>query len=307
MAATSPLASKTSTSHPLSFPPSHVLRAVATSMNWRDRDIVVNVEREMTWRSATAAVLDALGDRDGPVHISAPRLRGAKEYIKRLALEQVTPSGSGNIHGLPLRNAPDLASLPHPKPTSMSARAKLKEDLRREPIPDREPYLLRITATAEDRWLPSIPGTIEISGVDSVPDDPQITLSRSDILIDTGAHVSTITDDLLDDTFREYLSDSIHDPYRSSTGVTVQLAGVFAFGDQPALEMDCIFQVVPLDSVPNQRSGIILGQNSVIDSIEYSSRPRKTLIARGEKVLDTVWGDIVVDGYVNVDGDYVTI
>lgn len=259
MAATSPLASKPPTSTPaLSFPPSHILRTVANSMIWNDRDIVVNVEPRMTWQSATAAVLHALGDRDEPVYIMSPRPRGAREYIKRLALEERAYAESGNIHGLPLRNAPDLASLPHPKPTSMSARAKLRDNLRNDPIPDREPYLLDITATAEDRWLPSIPGTVKITGIHPVPEnDPEITLSRSDILFDTGAHISTITEDLLDSRFREYLSQSFHDPYRSSSGVAVQGAALFAFGDQPPLEMDCIFQVVPLDSVPNHRSGII--------------------------------------------------
>lgn len=294
--------------YPLSYPPSHVLRQVASSMNWHDRDIIVKVERDTTWQLATTTVLNALGDRDGPVFITPPRSRRAREYIKRLALEEATSSGSRTIHGLPLRNAPDLAALPQPKPTSMSARTKLKENLQREPIPDREPYLLCITAMAEDRWLPSIPGNVKITGIEPISDDdPTLVISRSDILFDTGAHVSTITDDLLSDEFREYLSHSIHDPYRSSTGVTVQVTCVIAFGVQPALEMECAFRVVPVDSVPNQRSGIILGQNTVIDSIEYSSRPRKTLIARGEEVADSVWGDIVIDGYVNVDDDFVKL
>ena len=317
MAATSSAVSDTpSSTHTSSFPPSIVLHAVASYMSLRDRDIVVNVKQDTTWRSATTAVLNALGDRDGPVYISPPRSRKAREYTKRLALElvassgngneSVTPSASANVCGLPLRNAPDVASLPDPKPTSTSARARLKESLRLEPIPDREPYILHSNATVEDRVLACIPGKVEITGIDSGGSDPKTGLACANMLFDTGAHVSIITDDLLDGPFREFLSTSSHDPYRSRSGVVVQVAAIFAFGDQPPLAMDCIFQVVPRNSVSTQRSGIILGQKSVIDSIQYSSRPRKTLIARGEKVVDTVWGDILVDGYVNVDGDYIT-
>ena len=290
----------------LSFPPSHVLRTVAYSMNWRDSDIVVNIERKMTWKSATAAVLDAFGDHDETVYIDEPRPRGRRDYIKRAALEEVLYSGSGNVRGLPLRSAPDPASLPAPQPTSPSSRAKLRENLR-EAMSDREPYLLAITAVSEDRYLPSIPGRLLLSGIDSSPDDPRMTLVRPDILFDTGAHTSIVTDDVLDSTFRAYLSDPIHDPYRSSSGVRVQVAGVLAFGAHPPLEMDCLFTVVPLNSVPNGRSGVILGQHTVIDSIQYLSKPRNTLVACGDEVADTVWGDILVDGYVNVDGDYVKI
>ena len=293
--------------HLTPYPPSHVLRAVASAMNWHDRDIVVNVQRHMTWRSAMTAVLDALGDRDEPVYISSPRPRGVAAYIRRHAREEMSGSESGNLRGVPLRNAPDLASIPHPKPTSLSARAKLKENLQREPFPDRDPYLLQFTATAEDKWLACIPGVVEISGIDSTTHDPKVTVSDSNVLFDTGAHISTITNDLLNDEFRDHLSSTINDPYRSKNGVTVQVAATLAFGDQPPLEMDCLFHVIPRDSVPNQRSGIILGQHTMIDSIQYSSRPRKTLITRGEKVMDTVWGDIVVGGYVTVDGDYVTL
>ena len=307
MSNSSPASEEPTSVYTCSFLPNHVLRTVAASMNWRDEDIAVHVKSEMTWKSATTAVLNALGDRDGPVHIYAPRPSGAKAYLRQLALEEVSRSGSGSIQGLPLRNAPNLASLPSPRPTPQSVRVKLKENLRNETELDRKPYLLIITAAAEDRYLPSIPGKITLSGIDSLPGDPELTISRPDILFDTAAHTSCITEDVLDSKFRQYLSTPIHDPYRCKSGVKVQVSGVFGFGDQPPLQMDCIFTVVPLDSIPNQRSGIILGQNSVIDSFQYSSKPRKTLIARGEEVPNTVWGDIVIDGYVSVDGNYIPL
>ncbi len=277
-------------------------------MNWRDDDIEVETQQWMTWQSATKAVLKALGDRDEPLLITAPRPRGAREYLKRLALEAVKYEREGaTIRGLPLRNAIDHTLLPRPKPTTLAARNKLKADLLRTPLPDRQPYLIGVTATAGDRWLPCVPGTVTINGIDSEPDDPTVTLSRADLLFDTGAHVSSITDDLIDNKFRTYLKHPIHDPYRSTFGVAVQAAAVFAFGDGPAVEMDCVFRVVPVDSMPNRRSGIILGQNTLIDSIQYTSVPRRVLIARGEDVPDTVWGDIKVNGMVNVDGGYITL
>lgn len=52
--------------------------------------------------------------------------------------------------------------------------------------------------------------------------------------------------------------------------------------------------------MPNGRIGILLGHNGAIDHIVYKSVPRANLNARGEVLPSTVWGDIVLDEYIDL-------
>jgi hypothetical protein len=138
-----------------------------------------------------------------------------------------------------------------------------------------------------------------------MPNDLECLVVNDRMLFDTGAHVSCITDDLLSESFVRYLDEPVHDPYRSSVNgsVQVQASAVVAFGDQPPLIVDCIFVVLMKEAVPNQRSGIILGQSTLLNRLQYRSIPRDVLRARGETVEDGVWGDIQLEGYVNLLDD----
>ncbi|KAI9676367.1 MAG: hypothetical protein M1817_000524 [Caeruleum heppii] len=98
------------------------------------------------------------------------------------------------------------------------------------------------------------------------------------------------------ESFARNLGDSIHDSYRDtlSAFVEVQIPAVIAFGKQPPLEIECVLTIVKKDSVPNQRSGIILGQYSLLDRLRYRVLPRHVLRARGHANNERVWGDIVL-------------
>jgi hypothetical protein len=67
------------------------------------------------------------------------------------------------------------------------------------------------------------------------------------------------------------------------------------------IEINEIVMVVPKSMMPNERTGILFGQLQCIDCISYHSSPRRILEAKGEDVNEEMWGDIVIDGYV--DGD----
>lgn len=64
------------------------------------------------------------------------------------------------------------------------------------------------------------------------------------------------------------------------------------------ISMSTIFTVLPLLKNPNQRSGIILGQNAFMDLILYRAIPRAILEAKGEHVENEICGDIAVEEIV---------
>jgi hypothetical protein len=59
--------------------------------------------------------------------------------------------------------------------------------------------------------------------------------------------------------------------------------------------------VVPKSVMPNEHIGILFGQQQCIDRISYHSSPRRILEAKGEDINEEMWGDIVIDGYVDDD------
>jgi hypothetical protein len=70
----------------------------------------------------------------------------------------------------------------------------------------------------------------------------------------------------LSEEFRRYLQDPIHDPYRSPNGLRVQLDAVIALS-KILVNISAIVLIVPKALVPNQRNGIIFGQQQCIDSL----------------------------------------
>lgn len=108
-----------------------------------------------------------------------------------------------------------------------------------------------------------------------------------------------ISEDLLSPEFRNYLTHPIHNPFRNDTGVKVQIDGDICFSNK-ILRITCICLVVPSPVMPNGRIGILLGQNGAIDHITYKNVPRVSLNRRGEALPPTVWGDIIVEEYIDL-------
>lgn len=102
------------------------------------------------------------------------------------------------------------------------------------------------------------------------------------------------------DTFKDYLTQPENECYSSEDGTRVQIDALVAFSNN-VLVISCVCVVVPRSAVPNSRVGILLGQNMCINRLVYKSIPRLILSARGEKVPDTIWGDILIEDYVDLD------
>jgi hypothetical protein len=68
--------------------------------------------------------------------------------------------------------------------------------------------------------------------------------------------------------------------------------------------MDLVAWVVDKNALPNARSVIILGQKGYIDAFQYRSIPRSILEAKGETINKRFWGDLILEGYVDLDGTF---
>ena len=178
-----------------------------------------------------------------------------------------------------------------PKRISQEARNRLKENA--IPFEEfREPYNITFTANITEKTLPVVKATIRLMGIDGSFEDKTQELNSVDMLWDTGAHQTIISNELLSEEFRSYLQDPIHDPYRSPNCLRVQAESVIALANA-LVEIPAIVLVVSKSVMPNGRIGVIFGQQHCIDHMNYTSIPRRILELKGVKIEEDVWGDFV--------------
>ena len=130
--------------------------------------------------------------------------------------------------------------------------------------------------------------------------DQEELVQQVDMIWDTGAHRTIITEELLSESFRQFLKDSRHNDYRLDDGLRVQMDAVIGLSNFP-VNISAIVLVVPQSVMPNKYTGILFGQQSCINCLSYHSSPRRILKAKGEDISEEMWGDIVIDGYVDDD------
>jgi hypothetical protein len=182
-----------------------------------------------------------------------------------------------------------------------------KENIKSFTSSIKDPYVETTRLYKESKKLAVLAGHLSLNAVDGGAGDLSYALTSSEMLFDTGAQSCIVTEDSLSEEFRNFLKhDPIHNDYRSPNGTVVQADAVLSFADR-AISMSCIFRVVPRSSVPNQRIGIILGQNGFIDQLMYTAVPRCFLAEGGEDVPQEVWGDIIVHQYVNPEWEVVKL
>lgn len=71
---------------------------------------------------------------------------------------------------------------------------------------------------------------------------------------DTGAHSTIVSDDMLSDAFRQYLTLPVHEPYRSDTGVNVQIDLEIRFSNT-VVHINSVCLVVPTSAISKPTSG----------------------------------------------------
>jgi hypothetical protein len=259
-----------------------------------------------TCKNAMEAVKSSL-ETDYAVLLQHPKSPELRRRIREIALENVriwnTAPSSSSSGGLRIYTSVDVKAIGLPKPPSPTTRIRLREAARNIPtFPG--PCALRLVPRVDEKSMALVPCSLTIGGIHGGVDDPIASFKEIDGIWDTGAYVSVIVEDLLPESFREYLKSSANDAYRDASGTRVQVSATLGFSND-AVQLEAIFLVVPKTVVPNERVGILFGQHTLIDRISHLVTPRAVLRAKGSEISDEYWGRIDIYEHYTMQGEMV--
>lgn len=287
----------------VSFHPFHLLSQVGKAINTALPDLKVSTPYETTWQKCLETVSGSLTGLDRKISIDPPIPALRKRDLRNQALQQVQAQASFDTSTSltkPIRLQYDSNQVPLPTLPSPQMKQRAKENAQPFP-PYKEPYPVVIPAALESQNLATITAKVILEGVD---DSSKVeTFEKAVMLFDTGAQQTIISADVLSAGFRDYLeNDPIHNPYRleGGLGCRVQCTAHIEFTNT-YIRLCTVALVVDRSAIPNPRPGIIFGQKGCLDSVCYKSVPAKFLQGQG----DDVWGDIIVDRYIDLDGEIV--
>ncbi|KAJ6013461.1 hypothetical protein N7540_008052 [Penicillium herquei] len=286
---------------PESYPPGIVLTSVAKALDAHQPDLRLSLpSNRVSYDDALNATLECVQEIEG--HILLPTTNPIKrDALRRMALENQNLEESTNSLSRRIRTEGKLQSVGLPVSLSPERRETLKKNYFGENVPPRrDPYVLQLRALRTETTLMAVLGNVTVSAIDWESGLPKCDLEGVEMLWDTGAHTTIITKDLLSNEFQAHLSDQIHLPYRSADGTRVHVSFILEFSNT-LFHLDSIATVVDRALVPNVRSGIILGQKGFIDAIQYKSITRSILLAQGETVDEALWGDLILEKYIDLD------
>jgi hypothetical protein len=249
-----------------------VLRQIARSMVGNPDVSTVLIDHITTVKNASRAVATSLQDDDTQIILFHEQSPDERKSLRTAAPERPSPQ---------VCNA-------------------LRQIARDQPWPTQEPYV-HIRSRRAERYLPCLSGSLALMGIDGNEDSPVCKILTDAIYFDTGAHVSAISDDLVDEKFLEYLRlEENKANYDSGVG-KVMVDSTISFTNT-RVQIPFLMYVVPQDMMPNRLSGVLLGQHTFIDRLQYESTPRAILNSRGQYVPDDIWGEIAINEYVALDG-----
>lgn len=296
--------------------PRNILYQVSKSMNGKHDDLRATLPSQSTWKTAIRAAEEAMGDIDESIYLMPPSSRTTnRRRVREMALDfaqsdqtaaAVGPLGPG--YGQRIRTSPtlDISRLGPPRRASEATRQRLRETAKKlASEPWRDPYA-NIRAGVIEGYLPIVTASVRTYAIDDAPAGEWGELDRVDMIWDTGSHRTVITEELLPESFREYLQTPVHDPYRCGDGFSVRVDAEIAMTNH-FLFTSTVAIVVPQAKMPNQFRGILFGQVSCINRIRYESIPRCFLVANGEDVGEDVWGDFIVKEYFDENDEMVVV
>ncbi|OAX79273.1 hypothetical protein ACJ72_06409 [Emergomyces africanus] len=268
-----------------------VLRQVGVAINQHKPDNLVELPQIVSWSEGIQKATAAIQGTQGDVFLAKPLNRRQKELWRQMALDNVqvdkeAPQPSEEKPGLRIRTSYDMSTAPYPRMPSKEVRKKLKEEFLREdqqsPSNRTAPYHINVRSDDEFEYSELLP--------------------EANMIWDTGAPRTIISADLLSEPFRRRLENEENDIYRSESGTAVQMTVVVALSNT-TVNIEAVALVCPRNLMPNGYNGILFGQSQCIDSLVYSSYPRKALLHSGEDVAEDVWGDLSLSSYFDVFGD----
>lgn len=258
----------------------------------------VSISQTTTWIKALAAASKSLEAQDRTFHIFPQKSKERREAMKKLALAAKSlPPGTPIERGI--RTPFQTDEIPHPP--RPETRERIRELAREALAQDsRQPYVSTTRAGLDEGILATVPGSLTLQIIDDLENDAtgSCELVVKNMLWNTGSHGCTITADLLPATFAARLSRPDCDPYRNESRSIVQVEGYIALSNNPFF-FESIFSVVPPSAAPNGRSGVILGQRSFMDHLDFRQVPRTILEAHGDTLKDDEWGDIEINEWVD--------
>ncbi len=107
-----------------------------------------------------------------------------------------------------------------------------------------------------------------------------------DTLWDTGCHSSVVNQDLISDAFVDALRRT--SVVTSDGALVLALAILSKSMSDATLEIETPIEIRPASQLPNGFSGVIVGQNRVINRLVYEQWPRAILEAMGETIEQDV-------------------
>lgn len=238
-----------------------------------------------------------------------------RQKIKELAL-----NGNDNDHRPLPTKAPSSPRKPlrvenQPSRTPQRATKSIQEAVRRLALADRtnrDPYIT-VHAELAEKYLPRLDIMLSVRGIDDEEANTQY-LGSVTAFVDTGAHITCISADLLPSEYWKYLqTDTENAPYRVDDGqrVFTQIDFMIDLPQMRDFTFNGLARVVPRHAMPNALSGVLLGQNTFLDRMEFSLRPwRVTQALYGGGFLDVTaekppgqgWGTIDIKRWVDLDG-----
>ena len=268
-----------------------------------------------------AAVLPALSsnpvasNRDvyAPFNISA----AGRANIRRMALAWQDEMFRDKNVGTPQRTRPIFSSqtlkdTDFPKRLTPEQRQRLRDRFADTLNADfRYPYHVPCVSL-EDQCLPTVKANLYTTPVDGGDGTPDYTVSDTDCLWDTGAHLTIISDDCLGPEMLKFLrEDPANGPHRQTgagpDGVMQVHVSALVRMSNAIIQLDTIAVVMPRQAIPNNRSGIILGQRGAIDRVSYISTPRSILVVEGKDPGEEYWGAFDVVKYLDAELELVHV
>lgn len=312
--------------YPESYHPSTILADLGEQLYHHDSNLRVQLPSNIvSCDEALSATLRCVAGL--PVQMSLPTTNPVvRAAIRRMALENIRsgvdpitwnmhframiptiqelvdpPRKYGISSSLAIRSMGRLRSTDLPEPITPERRALLKQRIEYQPAYPSHAQPLRSTTPTKRSTLASIIGNARLTAVDWEKPMPVCILKETAMIWNTGASSTMITTDVLDKEFQSHLSDKVHYPYQDDRRTRVQISLTIEFTNG-LFTIDILAWAIPKDMVPDLPSGIILGQSGCIDRIQYRSIPRSILEAKGEVVDPDLWGDFILEEFVDLDG-----
>lgn len=91
--------------------------------------------------------------------------------------------------------------------------------------------------TLQESTLPTVTAAVRLPGNDRGLHNLDDKFNAVELIWDTGAHGTVVSEDLLSSEFRNYSTHPIHDPYRNETGVKVAMMGKSVFSKYSLAEI----------------------------------------------------------------------